>query len=194
MQELWGSKTIYSFTNVFKSHHKCGHFGHTKQHCCNKSINYLKQYFFYKSHHNYESKHLKFPIFTVSFSDKLWSFSLSSFSCLLSNNKENGKESILGSGFHLGVLWLSKDLCFLSFIGLYHSLAFPLLFIHAASRDLVSLVHKITNWKKRGWNGLLCEKWKYKISIHEYCCPFTSEMFVKHEHGIVITMMHYFYF
>ena len=26
------------------------------------------------------------------------------------------------------------------------------------------------------------------------CCPFTSEMFVKHEHGIVITVMHYFYF
>lgn len=155
----------------------------------------LKQYLFYKSPHNYESKHLKFPIFTLSFSDKLWSFSLSSFSWLLSNNKENGKESVLGSGFHLGVLLLSKDLCFLPFISFYHFLTFPLLFIAfmLPPETLCPWCTKLQIGRRGGEMGYCVKSENTKFKSMN-CCPFTSEMFVKHERGIVITVMHYFYF
>ena len=45
MQELWGSKTVYSFTNVFKSHHNwlmsVVILTIMKQYCRNKAMNYL---------------------------------------------------------------------------------------------------------------------------------------------------------
>ena len=64
---------------------------------------------------------------------------------------------------------LSKDLCFLPYISLYHFLTLPLLFIAfmLPPETLVSLVHKITNLRKRGSKGLLCDMGLTVFNFHE---------------------------